>query len=74
MKNSAAGGIYVEMNEFIEKWSGIVYIIATKTILPCLMVPYMGVSYYLYYNTDLGSDAFFFPMVIWWVKMLTTKS
>lgn len=66
-KSSAAKLLYVETNKFVEKWSGFVYIIATKTILPCLMLPYMGVSYFFYYHSDLGRNAFFLPLVVWYV-------
>lgn len=55
------------MDVFVEKWSGLLYVIVTKTILPCLMLPYMFVSYYLYFHNELGRDAFFLPMVVWWV-------
>lgn len=31
------------------------------------MVPYISASYYLYFHNELGRDAFFLPLVIWWV-------
>lgn len=36
-----------------------------KIVLPFAIIPYLFRSYFTYYTTDLGNDAFSLPFVIW---------
>lgn len=48
-----------EANETIDKWTRIAHTAFVKVLILAGSIPAGVVSYYLYYTTDLGSDAFF---------------
>lgn len=41
------------------------YIGYVKFVFPCTTIPYLLMSYFNYFTTDLGSDAFLLPFVMW---------
>lgn len=57
--------IYKNANAFAEKWTNTVYVAMVLTI-PFVSLPYMFASYYLYYTTDLGREAFVLPFIAWY--------
>lgn len=47
-----------DINENIEKYTRIVHTLFVKVMILCGAVPLNIVSYYRYFTTDLGPDAF----------------
>lgn len=65
LQNEASKAIYVEVNDRIEKWSQIVHFVLVNVSIPFLILPKYLVSFYLYYTTDMGNDAFELPLPMW---------
>lgn len=59
--------IYEEMNAFVEKWSYIIDLAFNKVSTASISVPCFVLSYFLYFATDLGQDAFILPFRVWWI-------
>lgn len=57
---------YENLNEKIEKWSNILYSVFIKVSVPGLLLPNFILSYYSYFSTDLGSEAFGLPYPFWY--------
>lgn len=57
--------IYVKAKTFVNKLTKIIYFIFLKIIIPLITLPYAFASYYLYFSTDLGRDAFQLPFHGW---------
>lgn len=53
--------MYVETNELIEKWCNIIYTITIKLFVPILLLPKFIASFFLYFFSGLGDDAFELP-------------
>lgn len=70
-KNSESKKIYEKINERIEKWTKILYFVWMRGTFPGTMLPNCIISYFLYFATDLGSNAFRLPFPIWFVKNLS---
>lgn len=60
--------MYEKACEFIEMSSKYFYIAYIKVSLPISTIPYLFMSYFNYYTTELGVDAFELPFVIWYDK------
>ena len=58
---------YEKLNENIEKWTGIYFLLAVQVTTPALLMPNFIKSFYLYFATDLESEAFSLPFPIWCV-------
>lgn len=57
---------YEEMNRLVEKWSDIAYFIIIKvSAFFVYILPKCINSFYGYYATDLGSEAFDLPFPAW---------
>lgn len=65
LKSPTSKSIYMEANIFVEKWSSIIYVLFTKASVPIMILPLLILSYFLYFTTDLGRNAFQLPFVIW---------
>lgn len=60
--------IYEKASQFIEILSNYMYIGYVKVVFPLSTVPYLIMSYFNYYTTELGKDAFILPFVMWYVN------
>ena len=65
MENPLCKVIYEKANEKIEKLSEIIYFAGVKVSPASTVVPYACVSYFLYFTSDLGEDAFIVPFPMW---------
>lgn len=63
--------IYEKACKFVEKLSSYIYIGYVKIVLPFTTAPYLVSSYFNYYTTNLGKDAFSLPFVMWYVELTT---
>lgn len=59
--------IYAKAYNFVEISSNYIYIGYVKVIFPFSTIPYLFMSCYKYYTTDVGEDAFSLPFVLWYV-------
>lgn len=65
LTNPVSRMIYENGNHLVEKWFNIFIRLVMFVTLPGLMFPTFVVSYYKYFTTDLGNDAFEMPYPIW---------
>lgn len=56
---------YEKTNRNMEKWSEIVYFLTVKVTVVCLIGPRFVVSFFVYFTTNLGADAFELPILTW---------
>lgn len=63
--NPTSKRIYDEANEIIEKCTKIMYFISVKVSWPGVVIPIAIYSFYNYFTTDLGFDAFRMPFAEW---------
>lgn len=68
--NPKSKEIYTKANETIEKWSEIIHLCFEKLTLPLIGPPFIFVSYFLYFTTDLGRQSFFLPFLSWYSKTI----
>lgn len=59
--------IYEKACKSIEMSSKYIYNGYIKALLPLSTVPYLIMSYFKYYTTDLEKDAFILPFITWYV-------
>lgn len=55
---STIEAIFINVNEKIEKWTRIVYILFVRITVPLSGIPLFLISYYFYFVLDLGPDSF----------------
>lgn len=60
-----AAANYVEINLTAENWTKIIHFVYMKVILHVNMIPKAILSFYLYFATDFGNDAFQLPFAVW---------
>lgn len=65
LENPKSSAIYTKINQQIEKWTKIVHLLLYKISLVSFVSPKLIASYFLYYTTDLGSEAFQTPFLMW---------
>lgn len=76
-ENHDVMAICKKTNEFVGKYSEIVMFIMKYVAGPCLICPKLFFSWYNYFTTDLGNDAFRLPLAMRWVihgSLLVFKS
>lgn len=56
--------MYEEANELINKGTEWFYVFLVYISVPGGMVPYIFLTLFLYYETDLGTDAYTLPFLI----------
>lgn len=61
-KNPAYRSKYEKINQLVEKLSEIIYFIAIKLGVAGLVLPKSVISYFLYFTTDAGAEAFELPL------------
>lgn len=52
-------------NRLVEKWSKIIDFALMKVCVPSAVLPKVVVSYFTYFTTDAGSEAFDLPIPSW---------
>lgn len=57
--------MYEEANAFVEKWTKIIRFAFINATIPLITLPFLMISYCLYFTTDLGSEAFILPFKLW---------
>lgn len=62
--------MYEETNNLMEKLSEIVELMVVGVCLPGFVIPRIIVSYFKYFTTDLGDDAFDLSIPMWSVFKL----
>lgn len=58
--------IYNKTRQIVKLSSHYVYLVYIKILLPFSTAPFLITSYYKYYFTDLGRDAFDLPFLFWY--------
>lgn len=57
--------LYSKMNGRVENWSKIINLILAKIVPICLTLPNAIFSFFNYFATDLGNDAFVLTIPTW---------
>lgn len=57
--------MYVKTNQLIEQLTQIIVILMVKCLPAFWISMKVIVSYFMYFTTDMGSDAFEFPIDMW---------
>ena len=65
-QNPASKTIYVKVIHLIDKLSRFANLCILKVTLPCLILPRYVASFYIYFTTDVGNDAFELPLTMWY--------
>lgn len=65
--NPDTNKMYIKACKFVELSSKYIYFGYMKIVFPCATFPYLFMSYFKYYTTDLGKDAFTLPFPVWYV-------
>lgn len=73
-KNDFSRTIYEGTNAFIEKWTKIMNFVFVKVTLTYIAGPYLFLSYFRYFTTDLKSEAFYLPFLLWYIDFIIFKS
>lgn len=58
--------LYEKTNAMVERWSELLYMGLVKISIPLVTLPFLILSYFLYFTTDLGSDSFLLPFLVWY--------
>lgn len=61
--------LYKEESDKVDKWIGLYHTAIVKVTIPLGGLPIAIYSYYTYYTTDMGADAFQLPFLIEWVPL-----
>lgn len=64
-ENPKKRAMYMETNQIAEKWSKIAFVSFVVLLPVCGAFPKAIIVYLNYFKTDLGSDAFELPFVMW---------
>lgn len=56
---------YERSNRFVEKWNEIIFILTVKVTPICGVMSALSYSFFVYFTTDLGRDAFLLPAPMW---------
>lgn len=65
LKTPKSKEICEETHQLVEKYTELGLFSMTHVIPPCFLFPRVIVSYYKYFTTDSGNDAFDLPVTIW---------
>lgn len=66
IKHSASMMIYIDAIDQMDTWSKIVYFFIAKIALNCFIWPKPILLFFLYFTTDVGTDAFELPIPMWY--------
>lgn len=65
LKRPTSKAMYERANELSEKFSKIIYFVIVDIAIPLFVAPKVILSYFLYFTTDAGNEAFELPIPIW---------
>lgn len=65
LKYPASKEMIKKTNELVEKSCKIAYFIIVQVALPGLILPKVIVSYFVYFTTEKGPDAFELSVLMW---------
>lgn len=66
LKHSASREDFQKTNRQVEKWSEFLVTITMTVVYPCVMFSKFIISFFVYFTTDLGDDAFELPFPYWY--------
>lgn len=69
LKKAHSKAIYEDLHARMEKWTELIHLANVKVTLPCVVIPKFVMSFYVYYTTDVGGDAFQLPTYAWLVEL-----
>lgn len=67
VKYSESKAIYKEANRLTEKWIKLVYVLIVKVSIQCFVIPEIFITFFIYFTTDVGNDAFVLLLPLWYV-------
>lgn len=67
MKNLTSKAIYEKTNKRIESVTRTFTSIHLSLSVPFVMIPNLIISFFIYFTTNSGSEAFRMPFPVWWV-------
>lgn len=65
MKYPDSKKVFDEANETTEKWSKVITFVARNVAPLCGVLSRAAPSYFFYFTTDLGNEAFALPVKMW---------
>lgn len=65
LESSKMKALYEKTNQRVEKYSRIGAFVTVCVIVPSFMLPKAIVSFFMYFTSDVGNDAFNLPVPIW---------
>lgn len=65
LKYSASKSIFRRANQLAEKLNKIIFIVLVKLTPACGAGPWVAWTFFIYFTTDLGADAFQLPFPMW---------
>lgn len=66
MKCSDAVSLHLKTSAKINKLANVLFFVYIKVTWPGVILPPLVMSYYKYYTTDMGLDAFHLPFYMWY--------
>lgn len=57
--------VFEKTNELVEKWTRIGMFMMKNVFIPCAITLEVTVSFFIYFTTDAGNDAFDLPFPMW---------
>lgn len=73
MEDPEALSTYLKLDERIEIWSNLFHFLVVQVTVPLVIMPKFLISFYLYFATDLGSEAFNLPFPVWCVMIFSCQ-
>lgn len=67
LKSPASKANYAEIDLQTQKWTKIIHFVFIKVFLYAIVFQKLIFCFYLYYATDLGSEAFELPFPFWYI-------
>lgn len=67
-ENCTSKVIYDRASRLVEMLSRIIHIVAATISPVCYIFPRTILSYFLYFATDSGNEAFELPLLYWWIS------
>lgn len=74
LKYPRSRAIYEQCNQLAEKITKLMQIVVVHVSVPGFVLPKAIYSYFVYFTTDLGVDAFVLPIPTWWVDFGPIRS
>lgn len=63
--NPASMEIHIKTNQLVEKLTEILFLFITRVSVPGFVLPKVFASFFVYFTTDVGNDAFDLPLPMW---------